>query len=239
MARLKLPSVLHVARIWRPTAEGVSTQLIALSKSSPPFSYNPLLKMVRSMLATKTSLAEMEVLIRHGVKLELAQKSYLEIAPLLAKYFSEINPIFVHEVSTRSYALSRELRVPFDPPMVYGRGRGTHLPIFIFWKNNPLTEAQKGLLASMIHEMVAQDPDLDLASTSVVDFSAPRGAGERTLAETPLDDLPSISRSDRDEMLSVLVAGYKLALERLQVGARASEEEKVHRGDAGQADLFL
>jgi hypothetical protein len=87
MARLKVPSALHTARLWRPTAEGVQKELIKLADSSPPFSYTQLLNMTRSVLMFKSNLGEMESLIRISVRSELAQRSYLEIAPLLSRTF--------------------------------------------------------------------------------------------------------------------------------------------------------
>ena len=241
MAKLKVPSALHLARLWRPDEVAVKNALIALTKSSPPFSYAQLLGMVRSMLTIKSDLSEMEHLISLGVKSELARKCYLEIAPLLASHFAAQNPSFVHEVSPRVYPLSRKLRVPFEPPMIFGAHGKVHLPIFIFWRTNPLTEDQRGLLASMIRELISQDPDLDLASTSVLDFSVQKGAGERGLLQTPLADIPVISNERRDEMLSVFVAGYELAqkeLEGQRAGADATATPLSPGREADQRDFF-
>lgn len=242
MAKLKVPSALHLARLWRPDEVAVKKALIALTNSAPPFSYAQLMGMLRSMLAVKSDLGEMEYLISTRVRLGLARKSYLEIAPLLEQYFGNLNPTFVHEVSPRTYPLSRSLRVPFEPPMIYGARGKVHLPLFVFWRNNPLTGDQAALLASMIRELVSQDPDLDLASTSILDFSIPKGAAERALRETSLFEVPAISNSRRDEMLAIFAAGYELARNELQ-GRAASETEITKRapssdGDTDQQDLF-
>jgi len=240
MAKLKVPSVVHLARNWRPNEVGVKDALIALANSSPPFSYSPLLGMLRSMISVKSDLAEMELLINRGVQFELARKSYLEIAPLLSSHFSALNTTFVQEVSARAYPLSRHLRVPFEPPMIFGAAGKVHLPIFIFWRKNPLTGDQLALLASLVRELIAQDPDLDVASTAILDFSIPKGAKERSLQEVPLSEIPELSVSRRDEMLAIFAAGYELARDELE--GRVADSS-IHKSppsvtDDDQPDLF-
>jgi hypothetical protein len=195
------------------------------------------------MFSVKSDLGEMELLINRGVRSEIARKSYLEIAPLLAGHFAELNPTFVQEVSTRVYPLSRHLRVPFDPPMVFGAAGKVQLPIFIFWRNNPLTSEQLALMASLIRELIAQDPDLDLASTSVLDFSIPKGSDKRILRELPLSAIPELSVARRDEMLAIFAAGYQLALEELDGRMSESVNENsaprpTPADDGDQRDLF-
>jgi hypothetical protein len=241
MAKLKVPSVIHLARNWRPSEVGVKDALIALANSSPPFSYSPLLGMLRSMITVKSDLAEMELLINRGVRFELARKSYLEIAPLLSSHFSALSTTFVQEVSARAYPLSRHLRVPFEPPMIFGAGGKVHLPIFIFWRKNPLKGDQLALLASLVRELIAQDPDLDLASTTILDFSIPKGAEERSLREIPFCDIPELSVSRRDEMLAIFAAGYELARHELEGRLGDSGNQKSPPSEADnddQHDLF-
>lgn len=240
MARLKVPSVPHLARLWKPDEVAIKDALIRLTKSAPPFSYAQLLGMVRSMLALKSDLREMELLIQRGVRGELAQKCYLEIAPLLSDHFAKIAPSFVHEVSVRVYPLNRHLRVPFEPPMVFGFNGKTYLPLFIFWRTNPLTPDQLSLMASMVRELIAQDPDLDLATTSILDFSAPKGVPERVFRQLALNDIPSISSAKRDEMLSVFAAGFELARKELagQSEGRNAGQDAPSKSDDDQPDLF-
>jgi hypothetical protein len=242
MAKLKVPSVIHLARNWRSDEVGVKDALITLANGSPPFSYSQLLGMLRSMISVKSSLAEMDLLINRGVRHELARKSYLEIVPLLSSHFSALNTTFVQEVSARAYPLSRHLRVPFEPPMIFGANGKVHLPIFIFWRKNPLTDDQLGLLASLVRELIAQDPDLDLTSTTILDFSVPKGEKERSLREVPLSDIPELSVSRRDEMLAIFAAGYELARDELEGRLGDSSNQRNAPSvsdDDGQHDLFL
>jgi hypothetical protein len=211
MATLKVPSALHLARLWRPDANATKKALLGLFHSSPPFSYAQLLNMLRSMLAFKTELNEMEGLVTRGIKSAIARKSYIEIVPLLRECFLPLNPTFVQEATPRQYPLNRELRIPFNPPMIYGAEGRVHLPVFIFWRTNPLSLEQLCLFGSLLREFIAQDPDLDIASVCILDFSVAKGEPERTLRRTPLLDIPSISRSRRDEMLSIFAEGFSLA----------------------------
>jgi len=241
MAKLKVPSALHLSRLWRSDELAVKKALLDLMHSAPPFSYRQLLTMTRSMLAVKSDLHEMEQLIEGGVKSALARKCYLEIAPLLADYFELLDPSFVHEITPKVYALNRDLRVPFDPPMIYGARGRVHLPIFVFWRKNPLSEDQQVLLATMVHELISQDPDLDLASTSILDFSVQKGGGQRTLIQMPLADIPTISKARRDEMLAVFVAGYELAKKELAERAEAAGAGRSlppAEVESDQRDLF-
>jgi hypothetical protein len=123
--------------------------------------------------------------------------------------------------------------------MVFGCDGKTCLPVFVFWKSNPLTDAQQGLLASMLCAMIEQDPDLDVASTSILDFSMPRGTTQRCLREIALSDLPQISVQDRDEMLSIFAAGFEMAT--VQLDSRGAKNERARNRqsfDDDHPDLF-
>lgn len=59
----------------------------------------------------------------------------------------------------------------------------------------------------MVQELVDQGPDLDLASTWILDFSVPQGFEERRLRRTLIGDLPTISISQRNAVLAVFADG--------------------------------
>ncbi len=68
MAKLKVPSIQHLARNWRPTSAGVKKRLITLAKYPPQFTYEPLFGAVRDMLVLGVPYDQVFEGIRRGEK---------------------------------------------------------------------------------------------------------------------------------------------------------------------------
>ncbi|WP_062357456.1 hypothetical protein [Pseudoxanthomonas mexicana] len=228
--QLKVPSLQHMARIWRPDAEAIKKVLIRLATHGPSFSYAPLFKIVHEMLVFKTpyevSLEAVQRIAREDVR-----KNFLGIMPLINDYFSQVRPAYVHEVTPRLYSLSRDIQVPFAPPLMYGVGGEVIFPWLSFWKSNPLNGEALSLFVTIVEELILQDSDLEDAHFKILDFSAEEVPGPRKLRVIPASEIPRVSSEKKAEMLLVFADGFRLARDHLQGVAdsdTASGSDSVH-----------
>ena len=81
MAKLKVPSVQHLARNWRETPVGVTKKLLALAKHPPQFTYEPLFGAVRDMLVLGVPYDQIVEGIRRGEKRAWVRENLLEVLP--------------------------------------------------------------------------------------------------------------------------------------------------------------
>lgn len=228
--QLKVPSLQHMARIWRPDAEAIKKVLIRPATHGPSFSYAPLFKIVHEMLVFKTpyevSLEAVQRIAREDVR-----KNFLGIMPLINDYFSQVRPAYVHEVTPRLYSLSRDIQVPFAPPLMYGVGGEVIFPWLSFWKSNPLNGEALSLFVTIVEELILQDSDLEDAHFEILDFSAEEVPGPRKLRVIPASEIPRVSSEKKAEMLLVFADGFRLARDHLQGVAdsdTASGSDSVH-----------
>jgi hypothetical protein len=211
MAKLRVPSLQHLARHWRTTPLGVKRSLVSVAKNPPNFSYNPLFSAIRDLLVLHQSYDQIVEGIKRGVKRPTVQSNLLSIMPLIRDYFDGVNPDFVQEVDRRYYAVGRDLLVPFDPQLIYGVGGQIHFPWFSFWRSNPLKDEALSLFVTMVEESLLQDPDLEAAHFNILDFSAPKQKFPRKLKVINARDIPRVSDERKSEMLATFVEGYRLA----------------------------
>lgn len=220
--QLRVPSLQHMARIWRPDAEAIKKVLIRLATHGPSFSYAPLFKIVHEMLVFKTpyevSLEAVQRIAREDVR-----KNFLGIMPLINDYFSQVRPAYVHEVTPRLYSLSRDIQVPFAPPLMYGVGGEVIFPWLSFWKSNPLNGEALSLFVTIVEELILQDSDLEDAQFKILDFSAEEIGSSRKLRVITAGEIPRVSPERKAEMLAVFADGFRLARDHLR-GATDSDE---------------
>ncbi|WP_139120010.1 hypothetical protein [Xanthomonas graminis] len=107
--------------------------------------------------------------------------------------------------------MGRELAIPFSPPLIYGSNGKLHLPWFSFWRSNPLDKERLALFITVIDDIVSQDPDLEQAEFSFLDFSAPNPKSDRRLVVLPGEKIARVSDQERNEMLMIFVRGFQLA----------------------------
>jgi len=189
------------------------------------------------MLLLGVPKEQIEFAIRTKVKRETVRGYYLELLPLIAEHFLDESPKYVMSVDRRYYAAGRGLMVPFDPPIIYGGTSGLIFPWFSFWKSNPLSGDRLSLFVTMVKEILAEDPDLEAADFQILDFSAPKGSGERQLEIIHASDVPLLSDARKTEMLEIFAEGYFAAAEEL----RTTPDEIVEQdapGDPDQQGLF-
>ena len=170
MAKLKIPSLQHLARIWCSEPANVKKKLLNLLKNAPTFSYELIYKLVNDFVIFNQSRDQLIECITRKEKRDEIQANFIEVLNLTCDYFSNINPSFVNKVGGRSYPIGRELMVPFNPPLVYGKSGELYFPWFIFWRTNPLTEEQLSLFVTIVYEILAQDPDLEDSDFKILDF---------------------------------------------------------------------
>lgn len=237
MTKLKVPSLQHLARLWRGDPQLIKKELLSLAENAPPFSYGQLFDLVRDAVLFKMPYEQAERAIHSKVKLKVARDSYLEILPLVERHFAHVRPDFVHAVARRFYPIGRGLAVPFDPPFIYGTDGTIHLPWFSFWKSNPLKSEQLALFATVVKEVIEQDAALDDVEFSILDFSAVKG-GSRMLSVVSAEDIPRLSSRRTREMLETFSEGFSLASREYDELLPKAKEEKRPTSDESQLILF-
>jgi hypothetical protein len=120
MAKLKVPSLQHLARNWRSDPQRVKRQLVTLAEHGPNFNYDPLFGAVQDMLVFNQPYREIVEGIRRAIRRAEVRENLLSVLPLIRDYFDGVSPSFVQAVRRRYYPVGRGLMVPFDPPLIYG-----------------------------------------------------------------------------------------------------------------------
>lgn len=238
MAVLKIPSLQHLSRHWRPEAQGVKRSLVSLALNSPTFNYNALFGAIRDMLVFGQPYDEIVKGIESIKRADL-RENLLSVLPLIRDYFDGVVPTYVQSVSRRFYAVGRDLLVPFDPPLIYGVDGRLHFPWFSFWRSNPLAGESLSLFVTIVEEMLLQDPDLETAKFTILDFSAPKTKAKepkqpRKLTIIDANDIPRVSDERKAKMLAIFAEGFKLAVIELAGSAPLPRDDK--RPDADDRD---
>lgn len=215
MAKLKVPSLQHLARNWRENPENIRKILVFLVQNAPTFNYNPLFNAIRDMLIFNVPYDQIAEGIRRGVRREDVRKNLLSVLPLIRDHFDGISPDFVQAVERRFYPIGRGLMVPFEPPLIYGVGGQIYFPWFSFWRQNPLTTERLSLFVTLVSEMLLQDPDLEEAKFEILDFSAPSAKHSRELKVIDAKEISRVSETTKNDMLATFAEGYFMALAEL------------------------
>lgn len=226
MAKLRVPSLQHLARNSFNDPGSVCRALVALAKNSPTFSYASMFGAVRDMLLFKQPYDEVAKGIML-IKREDVRDNFLELLPLLRDHFESLSPAFVQAISPRFYPIGRGLLVPFEPPLVYSCGSQLYFPWLIFWRSNPLSSQRLALFVTIVREILSQDPDFENARFQILDFSAPNAKTARTLAVTEASEIPDLSEGDKRQLLDAFAEGYFRAQSELtSVSATADRPSK-------------
>lgn len=215
MPNLKVPSPAHLSLLYRETPEKVMKAQLALLSGAPNFSYQPLYKTMRGLLGAACSEKELlSAISRCALRADIKEK-YAELAPLIADYFSEKKIAYAIEVAPRFYPVARDLLVPFTPPLIYADENGLCLPYLIFWKKHALRGERLSLFASIVREILDEDPDLCDARFEVVDMSVGSDAGNKSEARSLTifseDAIGKISKDRKRDMLSTFAEGFRRA----------------------------
>jgi hypothetical protein len=237
---IKVPSLQHVARSWRDNPDAVRRKLVATTKRPPTFSCDPLNVATRDMMVLRVSHEQAIEYIRRAEKRPAYQRILLEVLPLLRCHLDSIDPDFFQGVARRCYPVAPDIKIPFQPPLIYGIGGQLYFPWFSWWRANPLTGRSLSLFVTMVDEMLLQDPDLENAAFEILDFSIPKGEKERALTIADTRSIPRLSAAERNDMLAIWAEGSRRARIEMAGAERAKEsrEEDDLRPDDGQSDLF-
>lgn len=239
MEKLKVPSLQHLSRNWCETPEKVSRKLVALAEHPPTFSYSILYDLVRDLVVLHQPLTDVMEGVRRKISRPDVRENFLEILPLISRYFDDFTPTFVQAVSGRMYPLARDLTIPFTPPLIYGVNGKLVFPWFSFWKTNPLADERLSLFVTVVYEILKQDADLDDANFHILDFSAPGKSKPRQLEVLDTKDIPRLSEKRKMEMLRVFADGYQLAREKLAAkSVKADKSATSPAANDQQADMF-
>lgn len=239
--KLKPPSLQHVARFYRPTADGVKKEFLKLARAHPPFSYEDLYKLAWDM-AKGLQTYEAVHKAASEIKLEVKRNSYLRALRPCSVFFDELKHGYAIPIGSRSYSIGRGIQVPFCPPMLCGTAKGIVLPWLIFWTDNPLTGLQLQLFVSMVEDILKGEPDLDSAQLLIVDMSDAAIKKDGRPMLTSSADVPKLPASQMVSMLSTVVEGFELAKEELKsVVDRPVKRESVRdsvSSEDEQKDMF-
>ncbi len=229
MKKLRVPSLQHLARNCLRDPQQIRQRLVNLAENGPTFSYDRLFSAIIDMVLLGIPYDQVVEGIRRGIAREDVRDNFLGVLPLIHDYFKNVSPNFVQGVDRRFYPVSRNLIVPFCPPLIYGTGGQIHFPWFSFWRSNPLANERLSLFVSMVEDVLLQDPDLEGAKFTILDFSAPSPKRERELTITDVRDIPRISEETKIEMLSEFAEGFRLA--RAELAGNAEAEPKHEQQD--------
>ena len=231
MTNLRVPSLQHLVRNWRGDPLRVRQLLVRLAQNSPTFNYDPLFGAVRDMLVFGQPYEQIVEGMRRGIRRPYVLKNYLDVLPLIRDHFDGLEPAFVQAVDRRYYPVSRELMVPFQPPLICGVGGQIYFPWFSFWRINPIADERLSLFVTMVEEVLCQDPDLENAKFEILDFSAPSPNRLRELTVIDACDVPRVSTEQKAEMLAIFAEGYLLAKAEL-----AGMADPAPKGKPGEDD---
>lgn len=243
MPNLKVPSPAHLSLLYRETPEKVMKAQLALLNGAPNFSYQPLYKTMRGLLGAACSEKELlSAISRCALRADIKEK-YAELAPLIADYFSEKKIAYAIEVAPRFYPVARDLLVPFTPPLIYADDNGLCLPYLIFWKKHALRGERLSLFASIVREILDEDPDLCDARFEIVDMSAGSNTENeseaRSLKIFSEDRIGKISKDRKRDMLSTFAEGFRRAK---QVAAgmpsKRKKRDQMEKFDPSQLGLL-
>ena len=240
MAELKVPSLQHLARNWHDSAARIQKGLVRLAQNPPTFNYNPLFSAARDLLLLQVPYDQVEEGIRRGVRRPTVRENLLQVLPLIRDHFAGMAPNFVQSVERRYYPVARGLMVPFEPPLVYGIGGKLYFPWFSFWRQNPLATERLSLFVTLIDELLLEDPDLEVASFEILDFSVPKRGVSRELSVTEASEIPRVNEKRKQEMLQIFAQGYFAAQAELAAGPTPSNGKGASEDDHDprQPDLY-
>lgn len=239
MPKLKVPSVQHLSRNWHPNSDVIKNKLVRLARKPPRFSYEQMFGAVVDLLLLRVPYEQIVEGINRGVRREAVKKNFLDLLPLVNRYFAGLAPDYYQSVARRYYPAGRGLLIPFDPPLIYGTEGTVHFPWFSFWRRNPLSGKRLSLFASLVDDILLQDPDLEGAKFAILDFSAPAANRPRELLVIDATRIPRLSKEVVSEMLAVFAKGFLGAKAELAATPRTSPETgRTTDDESDQPDLF-
>lgn len=236
MAKLKVPSLQHLARLSSPDPVRVQRELVRLVKNAPNFSYEPLYKILRQRVSWNISWAQLQESIRLSSYSAQIKARYLDILPLLKSYVDSRDFEFMNTIVPRHYYVSRDLQVPFAPPMICGKSSKLIFPWFIFWKDNPLKDERLSLFATLVQEILNQDSDLEEAEVEIVDLSYNKEHKSRILDVVQMSAIPCLAESRKVELLATFATGFAAA--KAELASIPSDRDAKQAVDRRQRPLF-
>ena len=216
MAKLRVPSVQHLARHWHDSPKKIEDEFVKMAMNPPFFNYNALNDIARDILLFKVPQDQIIKGIKEKEKRKRVQKILLEVVPLLHGHFNSVQHDFVSDIAPSFYPIGRDLRIPFKSVFIYGVGGQIYLPWFIFWKHNPLNDKQLSLFVTLAREILRQDPELEDAKFEILDFSAANPKEGRQLRIIDTADIQIFTSQETAEMLAIFVEGFEHAEARLK-----------------------
>lgn len=236
MKQPKLLSLQHMARIWKPTPDAVKREILRLLDSTPPFTYEPLYKLLLQQARFGDSIQQLMRCLDKREKRPKVLEDFRAILSLVGGRLDACRPRYAHEVSEQHYNAGRDLFIPFRPPMVLGYPEKSVLPWLIFWKDRSLNQRQLSLFVTLVREQMDQNPDLENCDLEIWDCGRPDKQSPRDLTIMRAGEISLLPSADVRTMLDIFAEGFLLAVAEAQERA-ASQPSQEKRPQSGP-DLF-
>jgi hypothetical protein len=208
--RLSPPALQHVARTAEGTPQKVAKALLKEFSGRAPFRYSLMDELAKVAMKGRFTLEQFREAVRKRQRNPKYQGIFLELVPLVHKYFSQLSPKYLLQIDPLFYRINN-LSIPFKPPFAFEMNDELIIPFLLFWKINPLTEHQYSLLATMIADLLSQHPDYRGARVLVLTFSAPTKDDKREIKIIDLATITRLTQSELDSALGTWFEGFQLA----------------------------
>lgn len=233
MAKIKVPSLQHLARNWHGDPTVVAKRLLAVANSPPPVSYEFMRRSILHVLRFGTSEEQLRESLLRSRMSEISIASNLELLPLLCQWARSEDFKSALPVDDNYFSVAAELVIPFRTGFVLIGNEGLVLPYLSLWKRGPLHGEKLSLFATLLTKIANESPDIEDAKIEIIDFSVPHASKQRAIRKTDLTSVPLLSDSRLQEMLSTFSDGYRLAT--LTVASKASQSDRDHSQPSHEA----
>jgi len=231
MAALKLPALQDMARIIRPTVHETSKELVVYYEGRPPFSYDFVRRMAKSLFSGEVSLGQVQKSCELRVH-PAGRKQNSEVSELVWQA-AQGRSFMCHDLSPRKFYIQKEQAI-FVRPLFYFVENGV---VKILWlqprRRYGLSVNQLGILGSVIRHTFLVD-DWAEATVQILDCSCPEGGSARALQMYEIEDLPILPDDKLLAAFEILLTAYN---ELVQSGYQRPVRRPKEKPDS-QHDFF-
>ncbi len=221
-----------------PNSELVEKDLLRIAKSKPTFNYERVERALRDLLQFGQPIEEIVMSLELADKRDFVKTLYIEIVTILNAHFKEHLVDQVISLDKFYYPISPKIRIPVKLPFILIVDNKPIIPLFIFWKRNPLKDKQVSLFITIVKDVLAQYPDLSDAETILFDCSADKGENERTLKVIDTSEVALLDKEELEKMLTIFIEGFEKAQSSISKSNTTLNDQNETYIDPNQRDLF-
>lgn len=226
--KINIPSLLNFVRHTSDDSDEVCKSLVKLVRYKPNVSYAHMNKFVYDLFSGVSLETVLKAVERYSDK---QRDQYIDALKKVHEYLTRQRVERCYKVPGVSWSAARDLQIPFHPAVMFWDGECLVLPVFVFWKINPMRRDREklGLLASIIFELKATYPDFEHARVELVDLSAPKKNAPREVMVTNLADVIPLEPDHLAARLSAFVEGRDLA--HAEISTVPPTDRSEHKND--------